>query len=93
MRAERIWQPSSERIAHSHLSRFMACVQARCGRRFTSYAELHAWSIAKPDEFWRELAAFSDTRARWGSEPVLQNPDAMPGRAGSRARSCLSPPT
>ncbi|MGQ0836297.1 MAG: acetoacetate--CoA ligase [Gammaproteobacteria bacterium] len=79
MRAEPIWKPSRERIAGSHLERFMACVNARHERRIASYDELYAWSIADPAQFWRELASFSDTRARWGSEPVLQHADRMPG--------------
>jgi acetoacetyl-CoA synthetase len=79
MAAEPIWQPSRERIASSHLARFMSCVTARHGTRFASYDELHAWSIREPALFWQELAAFSDTRAQWGEGPVLQNPDAMPG--------------
>jgi acetoacetyl-CoA synthetase len=85
--SEAIWTPSRERAAGSHLARFIGCVNARHGRRISTYDELHAWSIDEPAQFWRELATFSDTRAEWGSEPVLQQPQAMPGArwfAGTR---------
>jgi acetoacetyl-CoA synthetase len=85
--SEPIWTPSRERASGSHLARFIQCVNARQDRRIGTYDELYAWSIADPARFWRELATFSGTRAQWGSAPVLQDGEAMPGArwfAGTR---------
>ncbi|MGB8327633.1 MAG: acetoacetate--CoA ligase [Steroidobacteraceae bacterium] len=76
---ELVWQPSSERIAAANVTRFIQCVNARLGRRLAGQAQLYDWSVAHPAEFWSELARFADVRARWGSAPVLQDAERMPG--------------
>ena len=74
-----LWRPSAGRIADANLTRFMRCVNARRGTRLASYDELYAWSLAQPQEFWREVARFADLRAEWGSGAALEHPRAMPG--------------
>jgi acetoacetyl-CoA synthetase len=74
-----IWRPSPERIQAAQLTRFMHEVSARRGRALTTHAEVYAWSIERPEEFWVELARFAGVRAEWGNGPVLENPTAMPG--------------
>jgi acetoacetyl-CoA synthetase len=74
-----IWQPSAERVAHAQLTQFSHCVGERRGRRFSDYGELHAWSVERPEEFWTELARFADVRADWGTGPVLEHAERMPG--------------
>ena len=68
--SEALWRPSAERIAGANLTRFLACVNARRGLRLGDFAELYAWSIAEPAQFWVELAQFADVRANWGTQPV-----------------------
>ncbi len=74
-----IWRPSAARVADSNLTRFTECLNARKGLRLGGYAELYAWSVAHPGEFWTELARFADVRAEWGAGPALENPGRMPG--------------
>jgi len=74
-----IWRPSPARIADSNLTRFNECLNARKGLRLGGYEDLYAWSVAHPEEFWRELARFADIRAEWGTGPALEHPDRMPG--------------
>ncbi len=74
-----IWRPSAARIADSNLTRFTDCLNARKGLRLSGYEDVHAWSIAHPEEFWTELARFADVRADWGAGPVLENRERMPG--------------
>jgi acetoacetyl-CoA synthetase len=84
---ELVWQPSSERIAAANVTRFIQCVNARLGQRLAGQAQLYDWSVAHPAEFWTEFARFADVRARWGSAPVLQDAERMPGArwfAGTR---------
>ena len=75
-----LWRPSAGRIADANLTRFMRCVNARRGTRLASYEELYAWSLAQPQEFWREVARFADLRAEWGSGRGARAP-AAPCRA------------
>ena len=74
-----IWRPSAERVAASNLTRFMSCVNARQGLALADYHGLYAWSIARPEQFWTELARFAGVRADWGAGPVLEHPERMPG--------------
>ena len=74
-----LWRPSPARIADANLTRFMRCVNARRGTRLSAYADLYAWSLASPGEFWSELARFADVRVDWGAGPALEQPHAMPG--------------
>jgi acetoacetyl-CoA synthetase len=74
-----LWHPSPQRIADANLTRFMQCLNARRGTRLHDYSELYAWSIARPEEFWSELARFADVRADFGAGPVIENPGQMPG--------------
>ena len=74
-----LWRPTASRIADANLTRFMACVNARRGTRLREYAELYAWSLSSPQAFWSELARFADVRAEWGTGPVIESPEAMPG--------------
>jgi acetoacetyl-CoA synthetase len=74
-----LWRPSAARIADSNLTRFTSCVSARKGLKLDGYAELYAWSVSHPEEFWTELARFADIRADWGAGPVLENRERMPG--------------
>jgi len=74
-----VWTPSAERIAGANITRFIACVSARRSLNLKSHADLYAWSIEQPGEFWSELARFADVRADWGSGPAIENGALMPG--------------
>jgi acetoacetyl-CoA synthetase len=74
-----IWRPSAARIADSNLTRFTACLNARKGLKLGAFADLYAWSVSHPQEFWTEFARFADVRAVWGEGPILENPHSMPG--------------
>jgi len=74
-----IWSPSAERVKAANVTRFVECVNARKGLKLAGHADLYAWSIAHPGDFWCELARFADARIDWGHGPVIENPQAMPG--------------
>ena len=72
-----LWRPSPARIADATLTRFTSCVNARRGTQLREYAELYAWSLAEPADFWSELARFADVRADWGAGPAIEHPGRM----------------
>ncbi len=45
---EPLWQPSAARIAETNLSRFMAEVERRWGRKTADFDTLWQWSIDQP---------------------------------------------
>jgi acetoacetyl-CoA synthetase len=74
-----LWRPSAARIADANLTRFMRCVNARRGTTFEDFAALHAWSVSSAETFWTEVARFADLRADFGTGPVIENAQQMPG--------------
>ena len=81
-----IWRPSAARVAEAHLTRFMEQVSSRKGLKLRSYADLYAWSVEQPADFWTELARYAEVRADWGTGPVMANDAGEPGSAMPGAR-------
>ena len=63
---EPIWTPSPERVKSANITRFIECLNARKNLTLAGHAELYAWSLEHPGEFWSELARFADVRIDWG---------------------------
>jgi len=74
-----LWRPSAARIADANLTRFMRCVNARRGTQLEDFTALHAWSLSSAETFWTEVARFADLRADFGTGPVIENAQQMPG--------------
>jgi len=69
-----LWRPSPERINNSLLSDFLESV----GLAGVEYAEVHRWSIDKPEEFWSAVWDYCGVVGEKGSV-VLRDADRMPG--------------
>lgn len=72
-----IWTPDSATIANADLTRFSAWV----GERYSpikSYEDLHAWSIADIDRFWRSIWEYFDLGPPLAQGEALPD-EAMPG--------------
>ena len=73
-----LWQPSPERVAATHLSRFMAAARQATGLPLQDYHALWQWSVDQPTPFWSLLWDFCDVVGDKGSV-VLEDGDRMPG--------------
>jgi len=73
-----LWTPDPARKAASQLVAFMGEANRRHGAGCTSYADLHAWSIARPDLFWDLVWDFAGIVGEKGGT-LLRDPDRMPG--------------
>ncbi len=75
-----IWQPSAQRIAATRLTAFAATAGKRWNRRLAGagYAELHAWSIDHPEEFWTSVWEFGQVVGDMGRTVVVDR-HRMPG--------------
>jgi len=75
-----IWEPSTERIDRANMSRFMRYVRENTGNEdIRRYAPLYDFSVRHPEKFWPLVWEFCGIRATGDFEPVLVDPDKMPG--------------
>jgi acetoacetyl-CoA synthetase len=72
-----LWKPSAERLARSHLTRYMKWLADR-GHRFSSYEELWQWSVTDLPAFWRSVVDFCGMQFTKPPTAVLGS-RAMPG--------------
>ncbi|MBE1202719.1 acetoacetate--CoA ligase [Aminobacter carboxidus] len=73
-----LWMPSSTQVAQAPLTAFMAAAGERAGRSFSSYAELHGWSIAEREAFWDLVWDFCGVIGDKGGRGLIDG-DKMPG--------------
>ncbi|MGI9257497.1 MAG: acetoacetate--CoA ligase [Gammaproteobacteria bacterium] len=74
---EPIWRPSAERIAASHIQRFLSL--HRQNLETEDYAGLHDWSVSDPEAFWSALWDFFEIRSSSPYKSVVDDIHAMPG--------------
>ncbi|HEY7057773.1 MAG TPA: acetoacetate--CoA ligase [Vicinamibacterales bacterium] len=75
--ARPLWTPSADRIASANLTRFHQLVRDRFGVEGAAYADLHHWSIARPENFWTAIWDFCGIRAPTRGDRVADDPDRM----------------
>jgi acetoacetyl-CoA synthetase len=51
-----VWQP--KHVEETHMWQFMRFVEKHHAQQFDKYQELHAWSVAYPELFWKSLVDF-----------------------------------
>ncbi|MEQ9125806.1 MAG: AMP-binding protein, partial [Alphaproteobacteria bacterium] len=74
-----MWTPPAQRVEASNLKAFMAWQQQERGRAFGDYQALHAWSVARLEDFWADFWEWADVIAETRGERVLVDGDKMPG--------------
>ncbi len=73
-----LWTPDPERGAASRMAAFTEYARRVSGMALASYADLHAWSINAPEQFWPAVWDFCGVLGERG-EQVLVDPRRMPG--------------
>ena len=84
-RAEKLWEPTPERIERATMTRYMRWLEHERGPEFGSYEELWRWSVDELEDFWGSIWEFFDVRSSGSHEQVLAE-RVMPGRALVRGR-------
>ena len=74
---EPIWRPSAERVAASHLQRFLSLHRQKLETE--DYAGLHHWSVSDPEAFWAALWDYFEIRSSAPYTSVVDDIHAMPG--------------
>jgi acetoacetyl-CoA synthetase len=69
-----VWTPSSDLKAESGVGRFIEMLKEKRLGAFSTFEELHRWSVREPHLFWKEVISFVDVRGSgdadrlWGDE-------------------------
>lgn len=71
------WIPSASRINASRMHQFCTAAEQQWNRSFSSYEELHQWSVDHPDEFMKSLWDFGEVIADSRGDKVLQMVDGQ----------------
>jgi acetoacetyl-CoA synthetase len=74
-----LWQPDAQSVANTELTRFMRVAGERSGRSFSTYADLHAFSVEDPAAFWKILWDESNVKGDPGTAPYASDLDRMLG--------------
>jgi acetoacetyl-CoA synthetase len=74
---ELLWTPGHDRVARSHLTRYLQWLAGR-GHRFSSYEELWRWSVADLPAFWQSVVDFCGLQFSTAPTGVLGRRE-MPG--------------
>ncbi|MBY6059503.1 acetoacetate--CoA ligase [Leisingera daeponensis] len=72
-----LWQPDLSARRKPLLSGFIAQASAAAGKALDSFAALHAWSVAQPQEFWPLAWEFCGLAGDPGAVPLLAHQDPM----------------
>jgi len=73
-----LWTPSPRRVQQSEVTAFIRRVNERHGTTISAFRDLHAWSVAEPSQFWREIWSFGEVIGTPGDRGVADG-DQMPG--------------
>ncbi len=73
-----LWTPSPDRVAATRMTAFKGFLGERHGVPLPDYDALHAFSLARRDEFWSAVWDFCGVVGEKGSA-VTADPEAMPG--------------
>ncbi|HEX3706180.1 MAG TPA: acetoacetate--CoA ligase [Mycobacteriales bacterium] len=73
-----LWTPSAERVEASRLAEFMRSLADHENLSFSSYNELHAWSVDRLGDFWGALDRWLGIRWSTPYDTVISNRE-MPG--------------
>ncbi len=73
-----LWVPSSQQIAAAPMTDFMKVAGASAGREFSTYTELHDWSVAESERFWELVWDYCGIVGEKGRR-ILVDGEKMPG--------------
>ncbi|MGI9918113.1 acetoacetate--CoA ligase [Vibrio owensii] len=57
--SNKVWQPTEDRIEQANITQFIEHIN-RQGFELTNYSDLHQWSLAHNEHFWKEVWQFCD---------------------------------
>lgn len=74
-----LWQPDPQGAANSRMAKFLARANSDYGLSAKSYADLYAWSLKCPSEFWSLVWNFFAVKHHAKPKAILEQATSMPG--------------
>jgi acetoacetyl-CoA synthetase len=74
-----LWMPDATRCERTHLQRFTDRLCADTGAKIAGFEDLHAFSVAEPAMFWRQLWTYAGVVGDMGEPPFVVDSEKMPG--------------
>ena len=74
---EIIWKPKKKRINESNLFKFLKFIKTKTKKKITNSSELHDWSIAESDLFWKTCWDFLGIISKKKSIKVTLNKEDL----------------
>jgi len=74
-----LWQPDKMRAAQSQMTHFQSFAEERFKRSFSSYYDLHHWSVTETAEFWEAVWYFCEVKSASEFSEVVRHLDQFPG--------------
>ena len=68
-----LWTPSEERVNSSEMTRFQNWLSTQVGKNFSSYSELHDYSIRESDAFWSHLLDYYQVKVSGDASLVCED--------------------
>lgn len=75
---EVLWKPSGELLKNALCNDYEQWLLENFGLTFSSYQELHSWSIQNIDKFWESILLYNDVQYSGSYQKVRSN-HSMPG--------------
>ena len=72
-----LWQPSETTKKAANMTKYMAKVNQRYGKKFSTYKELYEWSINNLSEFWASVWDYTGIKSSQPYDKVLIQPGHM----------------
>ncbi|CAH1526948.1 Acetoacetyl-coenzyme A synthetase [Vibrio owensii] len=69
--SNKVWQPTEDRIEQANITQFIEHIN-RQGFELKSYSDLHQWSLAHNEHFWKEVWQFCDLIGTQGDTVKVQ---------------------
>ncbi|MFW9996629.1 MAG: acetoacetate--CoA ligase, partial [Candidatus Odinarchaeota archaeon] len=73
-----LWEPSKEIVKRANSTRFMDFVNEKFNLDFTSYFQLHEWSVENIPDFWAAMWDFGGVIASRKYDKVVENLNVFP---------------
>jgi acetoacetyl-CoA synthetase len=89
--AEKLWQPSPEKIRETNMFRFITYVNERYGLEIAGYSPLYDWSVNRMEDFWGAVWDFTGIIASSPYERIVDDPAKMPGAKWFEGRGLILP--
>ncbi len=76
---KQLWKPRDKTVKKANMTRFIAFVNKKYGKNFSSFWELYDWSVENIPDFWAAVWEFVEIKFSKSYDAVVDDIHALPG--------------